>query len=303
VSALGALREAPGLTAFLDELEVRLAEVAGRGEGVVAEIGGTAVASGGKRLRPVLCFLAAPPGTPPPFAAAVAVELLHTATLVHDDVLDGADLRRGRASAWASHGAAAAVAGGDFLFARAFVELAATGDGDGVRILADAAVDLARGEAMQRRQLHDPDTPVEAYLERCRLKTARLFEAACLIPSRDGRLGAFGLALGVAFQLADDILDCTGTTIETGKVAGTDLRDGTPTLPLILAAREDPVVRAALAGGPLEGALARVAATGALEQSRALALEHARRARELLAGVPRADELEALTHLVVDRDA
>src|ERR671934_652561 len=109
---------------------------------------------------------------------------------------------------------------------------------------------------MQRRQRFDPDTTIEAYLERCALKTGKLFEAACRL---GGGSGAFGLALGVAFQITDDILDCSGVTIETGKVAGTDLREGTPTLPLILAAREDAVVRAALAGGPLEGALIRVA--------------------------------------------
>ena len=167
MSGLATLKEAPGLTAFLDELEERLAAIVERGEGVVATIGAEALASGGKRLRPALCFLSSPLGSPPPFAAAAAVELLHMATLVHDDVLDAAELRRGRASAWAAHGPAAALAGGDHLFARAFAELAATGDEEGVRILAAAAVDLARGEAMQRRQLHDPDTPVDAYLERC----------------------------------------------------------------------------------------------------------------------------------------
>ena len=303
MSGLATLKEAPGLTAFLDELEDRLAAIVGRGEGVVATIGAEALASGGKRLRPALCFLSSPLDAPPPFAAAAAVELLHMATLVHDDVLDAAELRRGRASAWATHGPAAALAGGDYLFARAFAELAATGDEDGLRILAAAAVDLARGEAMQRRQLHDPDTPVDAYLERCALKTGRLFEASCLLASRDERLGAFGLALGVAFQVADDILDCSGLTTETGKIPGTDLRDGTPTLPLILAAREDAVVREALAGGSLDGALLRVGATGALERSREVALDYARRAREHLDGAARADELEALTHLVVDRSA
>jgi geranylgeranyl pyrophosphate synthase len=107
--------------------------------------------------------------------------------------------------------------------------------------------------------------------------------------------------LGVAFQIADDILDCSGETIETGKIAGTDLREGTPTLPLLLAAREDAVVRAALAGGPLEGALVRVAATGALERSREVALDYARDARASLNGAVRRDELEALAEAVVTR--
>ena len=166
------------------------------------------------------------------------------ATLVHDDLIDGAEFRRGRASAWSAYGPEAARATGDYLFARAFAELAATGDARAVALLADAALCLARGEAMQRRQAHDPETTVEAYLERCALKTGKLFEAACLLGGGATALGAFGLALGIAFQITDDILDCAGETIETGKIAGVDLREGTPTLPLILAAREDEVVRA-----------------------------------------------------------
>jgi octaprenyl-diphosphate synthase len=229
----------------------------------------------------------------------VAVELVHTATLVHDDLIDGAELRRGRAAVWHAHGADAARAAGDYLFARAFAELAEAGDLEGVRILSDTCLSLARGEALQKTQLHDPDTPLEAYFERIALKSGKLFEAACLLGSHDERLGEFGLALGIAFQIVDDILDCSGDTIETGKIAGTDLREGTPTLPLLLAAREDEVVRDALAGGALDGALLRVGATGALEQSRDVALDYARKARGFLAGEP---GLEALTHIVIDRE-
>ena len=173
-----------------------------------------------------------------------------------------------------------------------------------MRLLAGATLALARGEALQRAQTHDPETTVESYLERCALKTAKLFEAACLLGSSGDRsLGAFGLALGIAFQIADDILDCSGETIETGKIAGTDLREGTPTLPLILAAREDESVRSALAGGPLDGALIRVAETGALDRSRVVALEYTRRARACLDGHLRRHELEALTDAVVDRES
>ena len=114
-------------------------------------------------------------------------------------------------------------------------------------------------------------------------------------------LAEFGLALGIAFQIADDILDCTGDTIDTGKIAGTDLREGTPTLPLLLAAREDAVVHRALAGGSLDGALVRVAATGALDRSRRVALEYAQRARECLNGEVHSIELEAMTYAVVER--
>ena len=178
-------------------------------------------------------------------------------------------------------------------------ELADGGDLEGVDILARACLAIARGEAMQRLQAHDPETPIAAYLERIALKTGRLFEAACLLGSRDPRLGEFGLALGIAFQIADDILDCVGDTIDTGKIPGADLREGVPTLPLILASREDPLVREALAGGSQEEALVRVAATSALARSRAMALDYARKAREFLRDEP---ELEALTHIVIDRE-
>jgi geranylgeranyl pyrophosphate synthase len=262
-------------------------------------VGNEALAAGGKRLRPALVFLSAPAGTEPSLAAGVAVELVHMATLVHDDLIDRAHFRRGKAAAWSIYGPAAARSTGDYLFARAFSELSATGDAAAVEILADATLCLARGEALQRTQTRDPGTTVEAYLQRCALKTGKLFEAACRL---GGGSGEYGLALGIAFQIADDVLDCSGVTIETGKIAGTDLRDGTPTLPLLLAAQQDAVVRAALAGGPMDGALVRVAATGALDEAREVALDYARRARARLDGELHSDELEALTHAVVDRE-
>ena len=139
------------------------------------------------------------------------------------------------------------------------------GDEAAVSTLADAALCLSRGEAMQKLQTHDPDTPVAAYLERCGLKTGKLIEAACLLGSGgDEQLGAYGLNLGIAFQIADDILDCAGETQQTGKIPGTDLREGTPTMPLLLAAAQNEVVRSALAGGPLDGALVAVATTDAI---------------------------------------
>jgi geranylgeranyl pyrophosphate synthase len=298
VTVLEQLRAAPGLEAYLDALESRLERAVEAHPGVVAAVGKESLAAGGKRLRPLLVFLSA--DEPPTLEAGVAVELLHLATLVHDDLIDGAELRRGRASAWSAHGVDVARATGDYLFARAFAELSATGDRAGVAILADATLCLARGEALQRSQRHDPDTRVEAYLERCALKTGKLFDAACRL---GGGSGPFGLALGVAFQITDDILDCSGVTIETGKIAGTDLREGTPTLPLLLAAQRDEAVRAALAGGPqLEGALLRVASTGAIEESREVALAYARSARACLNGELHRDELEALTYAVVNRE-
>jgi len=229
--SLATIRETPGLDAYLEDLEERLTESVAAYPGLVAEVGGDALSAGGKRLRPLLVFLASAPSEAP-LEAGVAVELVHMATLVHDDVIDRARYRRGQESAWASHGPEAARATGDYLFARAFAELAATGDHEAVSSLAGATLSLARGEALQRAQTHDPDTSVDDYLTRCALKTGKLFEAACLLGSGgDRRLGEFGLALGIAFQIADDILDCSGETIETGKIAGTDLREGTPTPP------------------------------------------------------------------------
>jgi geranylgeranyl pyrophosphate synthase len=293
------IRAARGLDAYLDRLEARLERAVEAHPGVVAAVGKESLAAGGKRLRPVLVFLSAPENGEPPLAAGVAVELLHMATLVHDDLIDRAEVRRGHASVWSAHGVEVARATGDYLFARAFAELSEAGDLAAVQILADAALCLVRGETMQRRQRHEAATTVDAYLERCALKTAKLFEAACVLGGGES-LRDFGANLGIVFQIVDDILDCTGQTIETGKVAGTDLRDGTPTLPLILAAQEDEVVFHALAGGLQEGALVRVAQSGALERSRDIALDFAERARAALDGSHR-KELEAIVTAVLER--
>jgi geranylgeranyl pyrophosphate synthase len=303
VSAIATVRAAPGLDAYLDELEQGLAEAVGARPGLVAEIGSEALASGGKRLRPLLVFLTADPEAETPLAAGIAIELVHMASLVHDDLIDGARLRRGRASVWSAYGPDAARAGGVYLFARAFAELAATGDAQAVAILADAALALVRGEALERGHRRRPETTVDEYLARCTLKTAKLFEAACLLASGRPELGEFGLSLGIAFQIVDDCLDCAGETVETGKIAGTDLREGIPTLPLLLAAQEDEVVRDALAGGSLDGALLRVAASGAIEEARRVAREYAERARASLDGLETREELEAIAEAVVERTA
>jgi geranylgeranyl pyrophosphate synthase len=303
MSPLAAVDATPGLAVYMEELETRLAQAVGRRSGFAAEVAGEALAAGGKRLRPLLCFLASPGASEePPLAAGVAVELVHMATLVHDDLVDGARMRRGAPAAWSVFGADAALAAGDYLFACAFGELAETGDSAAVAVLAHACLCLARGEALQRRQTHDPDTTIEAYLERSALKTGKLFEAACLLGSGgDPALGEYGLALGIAFQIADDILDCAGQTQETGKIPGTDLREGTPTMPLLYAAAEDEAVRAALAGGSLNGALVRVGMTDALARSRDAALDYASKARSYLGAESHREELEVLTYAVVDR--
>lgn len=298
-ATLETVRAAPGLAVYLGEVEELLDRSVAGHPGLVAEVGAEALTAGGKRLRPMLTFLSAPPGATPSVAAGAAVELVHMATLVHDDLIDGARIRRGKAAAWTAYGANAARAAGDYLFARAFAELSARGGVESVAVLAEASLALARGEALQRRQRYDADTTVEGYLERCALKTGKLFEAACLL---GGGSGDYGRLLGVSFQIVDDILDCAGDTIETGKIPGTDLRDGTPTLPLLLAAQEDEVVRAAIGGGPLESVLVRVASTSALARSREVALDYATRARASLTDESRREELEALADAVVDRN-
>jgi geranylgeranyl pyrophosphate synthase len=299
------MRSAPGLEEYLERLEVRLEQAVGSHPGVIRVAAAETLAAGGKRLRPVLVYLATPVESRDlerTLSAGAAVELVHMATLVHDDLLDGAELRRGQPTTWAVHGERAAMATGDHLFARAFALLTATGDARAVAVLANASLALARGEALQRRQTFQPETSVEDVIARCSLKTGTLFEAACLLGSGTAALASFGLALGIAFQIVDDILDCAGEFDTTGKAPGLDLRDGTPTVPLILAAREDAEVRRALAGEDVPDALDRVAATGALAAARRLALQYAEQARAALDGEPDRAPLEELALAVVERE-
>jgi geranylgeranyl pyrophosphate synthase len=266
------------LPARLAEVEDRLAEVAA-GHG--PELGGEAestLAAGGKRLRPLLVLICAGSAAERAVAAALAVELVHMATLVHDDVLDGAPVRRGRPTVVARAGREAAVGVGDLLFSRAFAELARDGSAAQVADMSSAAVALALGELAQRRDAYDTSVDEARYLHRCSLKTARLFESACRVgrlasgaPGSED-LAAFGREIGLAFQMLDDVLDVTGPPERTGKARGADLLDGTVTLPLILAMERDPELAAAeLRGLDPAGAerlCDRVAATDALDRVR-----------------------------------
>ena len=305
------------LAHLLASTEARLAEVIkGYGE-TLAGYAAATLAAGGKRLRPILVFVCGGAGcgpgageeplgeTPAGTAlvrAGVAVELLHTATLVHDDVLDRASLRRGRPTVFSSAGRAAATATGDLLFSRAFAELAATNDIDAVRALSSASSALARGELMQRSDAWRAEVSPDRYLERCDLKTARLFEAACRLGALLGRtgpgaadaLGTFGARIGVAFQIFDDVLDVAGPAERTGKRRGTDLLDGTVTLPLILARRRDGDLRdldlREVVTDPVqaEAVCDRIALTGALGEARREALHHVAEAKAALSdlGLP-----------------
>ncbi len=272
---------------LIERLEGRLLEATHGYGALLGRHAGDTIAAGGKRLRPLLLFLTA--GTPPPesetlLCSAVAVELVHSATLVHDDVLDGSPLRRGRPTVMAAGGRLAATATGDLLFSRAFAELAVTGSVQAVRVLSRASSELAAGELMQRADTWRV-VSTERYLERCRLKTGVLFRAACELgalegddPGRIPGLAMFGERIGLAFQLLDDVLDVTGPPERTGKPRGADLLDGTVTLPLILAGERDPELaslqpRTVRTPERAAEVCTRIAETGALEDTRARALE------------------------------
>jgi geranylgeranyl pyrophosphate synthase len=303
---------------LLERVEQRMEELAvGHGPPLARHAAQT-IAAGGKRLRPLLVCLAA--GAPPPetealLRAAVAVELVHGATLIHDDVLDGSALRRGRPTVFASGGRAMATATGDLLFSRAFAELAATRSVAAVRVLSRASCELAQGELMQRADAFDASVTAKRYQERCRLKTAVLFRAACELGSLQSRDGAGGLAgfgerIGLAFQLLDDVLDVTGPAERTGKPRGADLLDGTVTLPLILARDEDPRLadtdlRALRDPADAVAVCERIAATGALDEARERALELVAGAKAALPQLParQRSALELVADGVVERYA
>jgi geranylgeranyl pyrophosphate synthase len=306
------------LSSLMERLELRMVELAGSHGSLLARHAGDTIAAGGKRLRPLLVCLAAgatPPETTGLVRAAVAVELVHGATLVHDDVLDSSALRRGRPTVVAAGGRALATATGDLLFSRAFAELAAGGSVPAVRILSRASSSLAEGELMQRADAWSADVSVERYLQRCRLKTAVLFRAACELGALEGigdpdLLGSFGEAIGLAFQILDDVLDVSGPPERTGKPRGADLLDGTVTLPLIFARSEDPELanldlRSIRTAEDAARVCGRIAATGALKLAKARALALVGAAKSALPELParQRSALELVADGVVERYA
>jgi geranylgeranyl pyrophosphate synthase len=289
----------------LGEVEASLRELSG-GHGEPLTVGATAtLAAGGKRLRPLLVLLCAGgSGGEAAVRAATAIELVHMASLVHDDVLDEAPLRRGQPTVAIISGRQRAIATGDLLFSRAFALLSGAREARAVELLSEASVALARGELVQRQDAFDTAISEERYLKRCRLKTGRLFECACLMGRDDEALRAFGAEIGLAFQLLDDVLDVAGPPERTGKARGTDLLDGTITLPLIAAAELDPGIGSLeLSGLDAEAAEAicdRIAATGALEKVRSRALEMVARAKRQLGSPAFEPEQRQLLELVAD---
>jgi octaprenyl-diphosphate synthase len=285
------------------------------------------IEAGGKRLRPLLTVVAARLAGARDDTAlklAAAVEFIHTATLLHDDVVDGSDLRRGKVAAHLIWGAPSSVLVGDFLFARAFELMVETGSMRAMDILARAARVIAEGEVLQLSRAHDVNLSQETYLEIISAKTAELFAAAAeagAVAAGGGMalstaLRSYGFNLGLAFQLSDDALDYGGATETLGKNAGDDFREGKATLPLLLAiARTGPkerefwdrvIGRQDQAEGDFRRARELIVGAGALEAALDLAGDYADRAKAALDVFPASalrDGLEALADFAVSRRA
>jgi octaprenyl-diphosphate synthase len=274
------------------------------------------VGGGGKRLRPMLLLLAA--GAfgyrgPHRHELAAVIEFIHTATLLHDDVVDESDLRRGQATANALFGNAAAVLVGDFVYSRAFQMMVEANSSRVLQVLADATNVIAEGEVMQLMSCHDPDVDENGYLEVIRCKTAKLFEAATRIGAILGGAGSdseqsmaqYGTRLGTAFQLIDDVLDYSGERAVIGKNIGDDLAEGKATLPLIYSiqhgsSEQAQLVRRAIEDGgreELDAVIEAIRATGALDYARDQARRESRAACDALAGLAHSRERDYLLQL------
>ena len=283
---------------------------------LIGQVAEYIIGSGGKRLRPVLLLLSAGAlghAGPQAHELAAVIEMIHTATLLHDDVVDESELRRGRQTANAMFGNAASVLVGDFLYSRSFQMMVGVGKMGVMQVLADATNVIAEGEVLQLMNIGDTEVSEERYLTVIRYKTAKLFEAA-------GRLGAmlagapesvctqmaeFGMRLGTAFQLVDDVLDYSGDVAETGKNLGDDLAEGKPTLPLLRVLstgtpeQQAEVRRAITEPGSANFGIVMQAIheTGALEYTRAAAQAEAQRAASLLTALPDSPHKQTLLQL------
>jgi len=283
---------------------------------LVRQVAEYIIQSGGKRLRPALVLMAAGAlgyrGTCHHELAAV-IEFIHTATLLHDDVVDGSDLRRGRDTANAIFGNSASVLVGDFLYSRAFQMMVAVDDMRIMKVLSDATNVIAEGEVLQLMNCHDADVDEAGYLQVIRFKTAKLFEAAAQLGAIIGggsqaiehAMATYGTHLGTAFQLIDDVLDYSGAEVETGKHLGDDLAEGKPTLPLIHVLQHGSVeqatcVRRAIENGgrdDLPQVMAAIRETGALDYARRKAQAEAELAVAALSVVPASQYKDSLLEL------
>ncbi|MFZ6801831.1 octaprenyl diphosphate synthase [Undibacterium sp. Di24W] len=283
---------------------------------LVSQISEYIINAGGKRIRPVLVLLMANAygyQGQYHYDLAAIVEFIHTATLLHDDVVDESSMRRGRQTANALFGNAASVLVGDFLYSRAFQMMVSINSMQIMQILADATNVIAEGEVLQLLNMHDPDVTEERYLEVIRCKTAKLFEAAAEIgalisganPTQIVAAGEYGRSLGTAFQLIDDVLDYSGVAEEIGKNVGDDLREGKPTLPLIYlmkngSSEEKALVKACIEEGDeskFDAILTAITQSGALAYTKGEADKAAARAAQVIHDLPDSVYKQALIDL------
>ncbi len=293
----------PILASDLAETDRVIRQRLGSEVALINSIADYIIGAGGKRMRPLLLLLFARAlgykGASNHYLLAAVVEFIHTATLLHDDVVDESALRRGRQTANAAFGNPASVLVGDFLYSRAFQMMVEVDDMRVMEVLADATNTIAEGEVLQLINCNDPDTDEARYMQVIRYKTARLFEAAARLgailcdaaPEVEAAAAEYGRRLGTAFQLIDDVLDYSGVTGDIGKNVGDDLREGKPTLPLIHVMlrgdeTERSLVRHAVEQGStadFDAIMAAIARTGALDYTRERAAAEAAAARATLA--------------------
>ena len=290
---------------------------------LIRTIGDYIIGAGGKRMRPAMLLMVAQAlgyqGSHQHLMAAV-VEFIHTATLLHDDVVDESDLRRGRSTANAVFGNAASVLVGDYLYSRAFEMMVDVDSMRIMQIMSGATTVIAEGEVLQLLNIHDPDVSEARYLQVVRFKTAKLFEAAAeagavlagATPEQQAAAAAYGRHIGTAFQLVDDVLDYSGDASALGKNVGDDLREGKPTLPLIRVLEvgteaQKALIRQAIEHGEadFDAVALAIQETGALEHARQSAMAEAGLASQALETFPASgckDSLLALCAFAVDRD-
>jgi octaprenyl-diphosphate synthase len=309
-------REAAGLliATELEQVERRLTELIGSREPRLSDIAHYLVASGGKRVRPaVVCLIFRACGGRDPeqiVDAATALELIHSATLLHDDIIDGSEFRRGNDSALRKYGLADTLVTGDFLFCRAF-QLCARFEERVVLWAAQACVSLTEGEIMQSRFRHNASVTLDDYMEIITRKTASLFQQGARTgaylagaePELVDAMAECGFEVGLTFQIIDDLLDVAGTEEAIGKPVGIDFRDGNPSLPIVLGIRRDEQLRQlfqkpAPNADDISAALDRLRISGVLDEVRSLALAHAGRARAEMARVHPSVYKDSLVDLI-----
>lgn len=290
------------ISAELVLVEDRIDELLGSRERLLSEIASYLVHSGGKRVRPALTLLAfrACGGEDAGQAidAAAALEMIHSATLLHDDIIDGSDTRRGKMSALRRYGAGNTLVTGDFLFSRAF-QICSRFDQTLINWAAEACISLTEGEILQGSFRHNPAVTLADYMEIIARKTASLFStggrAGAYLAQKEGphieALSDCGYHIGLAFQIIDDLLDVEGSEARVGKPVGVDLREGNPSLPIVLAVERDAEVRRVFedrepSEPAIAGALLRIRRSGIPGEIRAMALDHAGQAREALLRLP-----------------